>query len=238
MAFTVAAMTAWVLAFGTAPAWQTRAGRLRGFLAQRSAEPSRGTGRRLQVMAAAQMAFAVVVLVSAGLLARSLWQLQSIDRGIETDGVVTTRMVLPSQRYGTPDEVRAFYERAVDAIERLPGVIRSRWRRSPAGWRSWPSWPAGFPPDGRRLPTPRRRSEAANERQAGRSRPPASKPYGQSIRHSVKYSASPQVTRSVPDGMAPSSAGRSGSSVTARLRTGPASSRRRIGVRPKSNDGS
>ena len=123
MAFTVVAMTAWVLAFGTAPAWQTRAARLRGSLAHRSAEPARGAGRRLQVMAAAQIAFAVVVLVSAGLLTRSLWQLQSIDRGLESDGVVTTRMVLPWQRYGTPDEVRAFYDRAVEAIERLPGVV-------------------------------------------------------------------------------------------------------------------
>ena len=97
--------------------------RLRGFLAQRSAEVSRGAGRRLQVMAAAQIAFAVVVLVSAGLLTRSLWQLQSIDRGLESDGVVTTRIFLPWQRYGTPDQVRAFYDRAVEAIERLPGVI-------------------------------------------------------------------------------------------------------------------
>ena len=122
MAFTVVAMTAWVLAFGTAPAWQTRVTRLRGFLAQRSAEPSPGTGRRLQAMAAAQIAFAVVVLVSAGLLTRSLWQLQSIDRGLESDGVVTTRMLLPWQRYRTPDQFRAFYDRAVEAIERLPGV--------------------------------------------------------------------------------------------------------------------
>ena len=116
-------MTAWVLAFGTAPAWQTRAARLRGFLAQRSAEPPRGTGRRLQAMAAAQIAFAVVVLVSAGLLTRSLWQLQSIDRGLATDGVVTTRMFLPWQRYRTPDQFRAFYDRAAEAVERLPGVI-------------------------------------------------------------------------------------------------------------------
>ena len=122
MAFTVVAMTAWVLAFGTAPAWQTRVGKLRGFLAHRSAEPSRGAGRRLQAMAAAQIAFAVVVLVSAGLLTRSLWQLQSIDRGLASDGVVTARIYLPWQRYGTPDEVRAFYERAVEAVERLPGV--------------------------------------------------------------------------------------------------------------------
>ena len=123
MAFAVVAMTAWVLAFGTAPAWQTRAMRLRGFLAHRSGEPSSGTGRRLQVMAAAQIAFAVVVLVSAGLLSRSLWQLQSIDRGLESDGVVTARMALPWQRYNTPDRVRAFYDRAVEAVERLPGVI-------------------------------------------------------------------------------------------------------------------
>ncbi|MDE2907407.1 MAG: ABC transporter permease [Acidobacteriota bacterium] len=122
MAFTVVAMTAWVLAFGTAPAWQTRVRKLRGFLAHRAAEPSRGAGRRLQAMAAAQIAFAVVVLVSAGLLSRSLWQLQSIDRGLASDGVATARIYLPWQRYGTPDEVRAFYERAVEAVERLPGV--------------------------------------------------------------------------------------------------------------------
>ncbi|MYN65658.1 MAG: ABC transporter permease [Acidobacteria bacterium] len=122
MAFTVVAMTAWVLAFGTAPAWLTRVRKLRGFLAHRAAEPSRGAGRRLQAMAAAQIAFAVVVLVSAGLLTRSLWQLQSIDRGLASDGVVTARMYLPWQRYGTPEEVRAFYERAVEAVERLPGV--------------------------------------------------------------------------------------------------------------------
>ena len=133
MAFSVVAMAAWVLAFGTAPAWQTRVTRLRGFLAHRSAEPSRGTGRRLQVMAAVQIAFAVVVLVSAGLLSRSLWELQSIDRGLESDGVVTTRILLPWQRYGTPDEVRAFYDRAVDAIERLPGVISAAPFHMPPG---------------------------------------------------------------------------------------------------------
>ena len=133
MALTVSAMTAWVLAFGTAPAWQTRVARLRGFLTHRSAEASRGTGRRLQVMAAVQIAFAVVVLVSAGLLTRSLWQLQSIDRGLASDGVVTTRILLPWQRYSTPDAVRAFYDRGVEAIERLPGVISAAPFHMPPG---------------------------------------------------------------------------------------------------------
>ena len=52
---------------------------------------------------------------------------------IETDGVVTTRVYLPSQRYGTPDEVRAFYDRAVDAIERLPGVVSAAPYHLPPG---------------------------------------------------------------------------------------------------------
>ncbi len=122
MAFLIGTLGVWVLGFGTAPAWRTRLEKLTGFLAHRSAASSRGAGRRLRMMAAAQVAFAVVVLVSAGLLTRSLWQLQSIDRGLRADGVMTTRVVLPS-RYDTPDRVRAFYDRVVAAVEGLPGVV-------------------------------------------------------------------------------------------------------------------
>ncbi len=122
MVFIIGAMAVWVLCFGTAPAWQTRLAKLTDFLVHRSVAPSHGAGRRLQMMAAAQIAFAVVVLVSGGLLTRSLWQLQSIDRGLHADGVMTTRVVLP-WRYDSPDRVRAFYDRVVAEIEGLPGVV-------------------------------------------------------------------------------------------------------------------
>ena len=122
MVFTIGTMVVWVLGFGTAPVWQTRLAKLTDFLVHRSVAPSHGAGRRLQMMAAAQIAFAVVVLVSGGLLTRSLWQLQSIDRGLHADGVMTTRVVLP-RRYDTPDRVRAFYDRVVAEIEGLPGVV-------------------------------------------------------------------------------------------------------------------
>ena len=122
MVFIIGAMAVWVLCFGTAPAWQTRLAKLTDFLVNRSVAPSHGAGRRLQMMAAAQIAFAVVVLVSGGLLTRSLWQLQSIDRGLHADGVMTTRVVLP-RRYDTPDRVRAFYDRVVAEIEGIPGVV-------------------------------------------------------------------------------------------------------------------
>ena len=122
MVFIIGTMVVWVLGFGTAPAWQTRLAKLTDFLVHRSVAPSHGAGRRLQMMAAAQIAFAVVVLVSSGLLTRSLWQLQSIDRGLHADGVMTTRVVLP-WRYDTPDRVRAFYDRVVSEVEGLPGVV-------------------------------------------------------------------------------------------------------------------
>ena len=122
MVFIIGTMVVWVLGFGTAPAWQTPLAKLTDFLVHRSVAPSHGAGRRLQMMAAAQIAFAVVVLVSSGLLTRSLWQLQSIDRGLHADGVMTTRVVLP-WRYDTPDRVRAFYDRVVSEIEGIPGVV-------------------------------------------------------------------------------------------------------------------
>ena len=114
---------------------------------------------------------------------------------------------------------------------------------------SWSGWNApvvcsagraGLLMDGRktRLPAVDSHRQGLRKRRAALTALLQRVHYGQSIFHSVKYSASPQATRSVPDGTAPSSAGRSGSSVTARPRTGSASSRRRIGVRPKSNDGS
>ena len=118
---------------------------------------------------------------------------------------------------------------------------------SPANSRSPRDEPARTPSMARPMTSGNRVQPAASSTTSDRVR--ANRPakrlgsvlngsYGQRIRQSVKYSASPQVTRRMPEGMAPSSAGRFGSSVIARLPTASASPRRSIGVRPKSNDGS
>jgi putative ABC transport system permease protein len=70
----------------------------------------------------AQMALAVLLLVGAGLMLRSLWLLQRIPIGFDPSNVLTMRVSLPQASYPSPDEVVGFYERLIDRVRVLPGV--------------------------------------------------------------------------------------------------------------------
>jgi len=70
----------------------------------------------------AQMALAVLLLVGAGLMLRSLWSLQRIPIGFDPSNVLTMRVSLPQASYPSPEQVVAFYERLIDRVRVLPGV--------------------------------------------------------------------------------------------------------------------
>jgi putative ABC transport system permease protein len=70
----------------------------------------------------AQMALAVLLLVGAGLMLRSLWSLQRIPIGFDPSNVLTMRVSLPQSSYASPAEVVGFYERLIDRVRALPGV--------------------------------------------------------------------------------------------------------------------
>ena len=69
-----------------------------------------------------QMALAVLLLVGAGLMLRSLWSLQRIPIGFDPSNVLTMRVSLPASSYASPEQVVGFYERLVDRVRVLPGV--------------------------------------------------------------------------------------------------------------------
>jgi putative ABC transport system permease protein len=69
-----------------------------------------------------EMALAVVLLVGAGLMLRSLWSLQRVSLGFDPSNVLTMRVSLPVASYGTPEQVVAFYQRLIDRVRQLPGV--------------------------------------------------------------------------------------------------------------------
>ena len=74
----------------------------------------------------AEMALALVVLVGAGLLARSFLRLRGVEMGIETANVLTVEINLPSARYGGEDwkaQRLNFYGPVLERIKALPGVI-------------------------------------------------------------------------------------------------------------------
>ena len=69
-----------------------------------------------------EMALAVVLLVGAGLMLRSIWALQRVPIGFEPSNVLTMRVSLPAASYAAPEQVVVFYRQLVDRVRQLPGV--------------------------------------------------------------------------------------------------------------------
>jgi len=84
-------------------------------------ESSRQTLRR-DLLVSGQVALALALLVSTGLMIRSLMALRAVDPGFDTGNLLTMRVTLPDKQYPSEAEQNAFFERAVDQIGSLPGV--------------------------------------------------------------------------------------------------------------------
>jgi predicted permease len=78
------------------------------------------TARRTLIVA--QMACSFVLLVGAAVLWMSVRTLLASDLGFKIDNVITGAISLPRQRYSSDDDARAFVNRSLEAIRRLPGV--------------------------------------------------------------------------------------------------------------------
>ena len=73
-------------------------------------------------LVAAEVALAFVLLAGAGLLLRTLWSMQHVDRGFSTERIATVRLSLPATLYAGPPEVRTFYATLLERVRALPGV--------------------------------------------------------------------------------------------------------------------
>ncbi|MFY9552744.1 MAG: ABC transporter permease, partial [Thermoanaerobaculia bacterium] len=85
-------------------------------------EGSRSQSRTRTVLVAVQIALGVVLVVGAGLVARTFQRLQSIDPGYRSDHVLSFRFALPDSRYETPEAFNAFSRRFEKELAALPGV--------------------------------------------------------------------------------------------------------------------
>jgi len=108
--FTLAAAIASGVLFGLVPALRS---------ATRIAQ-SRG-GLRAGLVSI-EIAFAMVLLTGAGLLLRSLWKLESIPLGIETDHVIAAHFVLGRQHYGRGAHQLAFFNELERRLAAAPGL--------------------------------------------------------------------------------------------------------------------
>ncbi len=123
LAFTLAVSVATAVAFSIVPALQASRVSLQDALQQSARSAVGGRGRLTRdALVVAQVAAALVLLVGAGLMLRTLANLRAIDVGFRTDRLMTLRTTLPSTRYRDPQKRLAFYERVTGDARRLPGV--------------------------------------------------------------------------------------------------------------------
>ncbi len=128
------------IAFGLAPAIGAARAHPIEALKEGTARSTVGRGRRRarSALVVIEMALAVVLVIGAGLLIRSLQSLRRTDLGFEPGNVLTLRLSLPTAAYGAPEQVVAFYRELVDRVRALPevraaGVLRSLPLASPIG---------------------------------------------------------------------------------------------------------
>ncbi|MGA2599735.1 MAG: ABC transporter permease [Bryobacteraceae bacterium] len=109
------------IVFGLAPALQkVRAEVLTGW---RTAGAPRATLREWLV--AAQIAMSLVLLTGAGMLLRSLWKMESVPLGMETQHVVTAEFTAGTQRYSDNARLLQFFDELQTRLQRLPGASAS-----------------------------------------------------------------------------------------------------------------
>lgn len=112
------------LAAGLVPAISsTGKGNLRGL--QASARTAMGSASRTllrKALLTVEIAATMVLLIGAGLLLKSFWQLRTTNLGCVTNNVLTMGYSLPARSYDTPAKVNAFNESLLEQVRSLPGV--------------------------------------------------------------------------------------------------------------------
>ena len=109
--------------FGLVPALKTTRVSLQEALKEggRSGE-SRASMRLRDVLVAAQFALAFALLVGAGLMIRTLWNLRQVDLGFRPDHMLVSILSLPQPKYDTDAKRRNFYRDVLDQLKAKPGV--------------------------------------------------------------------------------------------------------------------
>jgi predicted permease len=120
--FAIAASLMSGLLFGLAPAMRTSARELERTL-RGGMRTGGGSSRRMHgAFVVCELALAVALLISAGMLGRTLLRLTSLDPGLKLDHVFTARVEPPISASANPAALRASWKEILDIARRVPGV--------------------------------------------------------------------------------------------------------------------
>jgi putative ABC transport system permease protein len=123
LGFTLLAAVAAALVFGTFPVLRGIKSDVQIVLKGAATNFSRRSRLQLNsVFVVLQFALSMVLLMGAGLLVRSLWNVLSVDPGFRTENVLTFRVMPLGPRYSERGKIVRFYEELERRIREIPGV--------------------------------------------------------------------------------------------------------------------
>jgi len=125
LAFTMGIAVLTGVLFGLMPAAQAAGTDLNEALSEGTRGGSASTSRRggRNALIVSEVALALVLLIGAALLIRSLYELQSTDPGFAAENVLTLQISLPASKYPEGREI-PFYDELTKRIGALPGVSK------------------------------------------------------------------------------------------------------------------
>jgi predicted permease len=109
---------------GLLPAWSMTKGDVNEALKQGlgHTDADSGTGNTRSVLVAVEVALSLVLLVGAGLMLRSLWELQNVDPGFDQQNVLTLAVLVNKQQFTGPQQEAEFFDSVLQRVRSLPGV--------------------------------------------------------------------------------------------------------------------
>jgi putative ABC transport system permease protein len=122
LGFTLAISLATGLLFGLAPAWHSIKLDLNESLKEGGSKNTGSRHRLRGMLVVAEMAVALVLLVGAGLMIKSLYRLYQVEPGFNSRNVLTMRLALPEAKYTEPHRQRDLFDQLLSRLAILPGV--------------------------------------------------------------------------------------------------------------------
>jgi putative ABC transport system permease protein len=109
---------------GLAPAWRLTKSNVNEQLKQGSGRTgSDQSGNRTRsALVVAEIALSLTLLISAGLMVRSLWRLRNVDPGFDPHNLLTLTLDLPPVKYAEPTQQLGFVDEVLRRVRVLPGV--------------------------------------------------------------------------------------------------------------------
>jgi putative ABC transport system permease protein len=112
-----------VTAVGNAvPTFRVSRTPIAGALKDGAAVSGRTSGRLRSGLVVAEIAAAVMLLVGAGLLARTFAELRRVDIGFDTSNLLVLRITPDAARYRSNAQTNDYYRRVLDSLREVPGI--------------------------------------------------------------------------------------------------------------------